>query len=160
MEWFKQRGQLNYTVFQKKLRHNHFYVHLSTARLQIRVYLILIHWLSTAIRTKSYLLCSMFLIMIGVNGWMFLLVPAHPGCPGQNPESHKTVVVVVVVPDHRYLIKDYKQCWLVCSNLPPVEKITINLYREADKRRKKDAHLFVGKHCLPLFCIEKFSYHW
>ena len=33
---------------------------------------------------------------------MFLLVPgyipAHPGCPGQNdPESRKTVVVVVVV---------------------------------------------------------------
>jgi len=25
---------------------------------------------------------------------MFLLVPAHPGCPGQNPESHKTVVSV------------------------------------------------------------------
>jgi len=23
--------------------------------------------------------------MIGVSGWMFLLVPAHPGCPGQNP---------------------------------------------------------------------------
>jgi len=28
---------------------------------------------------------------------MFLLVPAHPGSPGQNPESHKTVVVVLVV---------------------------------------------------------------
>jgi len=28
---------------------------------------------------------------------MFLLVLAHPGCPGQNPESHKMVVVVVVV---------------------------------------------------------------
>ena len=25
---------------------------------------------------------------------MFLLVPAHPGCPGQSPESHKMVVVV------------------------------------------------------------------
>jgi len=24
---------------------------------------------------------------------MFLLEPAHLGCPGQNPESHKTVVV-------------------------------------------------------------------
>jgi len=23
---------------------------------------------------------------------MFLLVPAHPGCSGQNPESHKMVV--------------------------------------------------------------------
>jgi len=25
---------------------------------------------------------------------MFLLVPAHPGCPGQNPQSHKMVVCV------------------------------------------------------------------
>jgi len=28
---------------------------------------------------------------------MFLLVLAHPGCPGQNPESRKMVVVVVLV---------------------------------------------------------------
>jgi len=28
---------------------------------------------------------------------MFLLVPAHPGSLGQNPESHKMVVVVVVL---------------------------------------------------------------
>jgi len=28
---------------------------------------------------------------------MFLLVPAHLGCPGQNPESHKTVVCVLSV---------------------------------------------------------------
>jgi len=27
---------------------------------------------------------------------MFLPVPAHPGCPGQNPESRKTVVCVCV----------------------------------------------------------------
>jgi len=27
---------------------------------------------------------------------MFLLAPSHPGCPGQNPESHKTVVCVCV----------------------------------------------------------------
>jgi len=27
---------------------------------------------------------------------MFLMVPAHPGCPGQNPESHKMVVCVCV----------------------------------------------------------------
>ena len=31
---------------------------------------------------------------------MFLLVVAHPGCPGQNPDSRKTVVVVVVVVVH------------------------------------------------------------
>jgi len=28
---------------------------------------------------------------------MFLLVPAHPGCPGQNPQSRKMVVCVCVV---------------------------------------------------------------
>jgi len=33
---------------------------------------------------------------IGVSRQMFLLVPAHPGCPGQNPESRKMV-------DIRYL---------------------------------------------------------
>jgi len=35
--------------------------------------------------------------MIGVSGWMFFLVPAHPGCPGQNTDSHKTVVCVCVL---------------------------------------------------------------
>ena len=29
---------------------------------------------------------------------MFLLVLAHPGCPGQNPQSRKTVVCVRVLP--------------------------------------------------------------
>jgi len=28
---------------------------------------------------------------------MFILVPACPGCPRQNPENHKTVAVVVAV---------------------------------------------------------------
>jgi len=32
-------------------------------------------------------------------GFTFL-VPAHPGSPGQNPESRKTVVVVLVVDEH------------------------------------------------------------
>jgi len=30
---------------------------------------------------------------------MFLLVPAHPGCPGQIPQSRKTVVCVCVFPE-------------------------------------------------------------
>jgi len=29
------------------------------------------------------------------SGWMFLLVPAHPGFPGQIPQSRKTVVLCV-----------------------------------------------------------------
>jgi len=33
---------------------------------------------------------------IGVSRRMFLLVPAHPGSPGQNPERHKTVVCMWV----------------------------------------------------------------
>ena len=28
---------------------------------------------------------------------MFLLVPAHPGCPGQIPQSRKTLVCVLCV---------------------------------------------------------------
>jgi len=31
--------------------------------------------------------------MIGVSGQMFLLVLAHSGCPGQNPDSCKAVCV-------------------------------------------------------------------
>jgi len=34
---------------------------------------------------------------------MFFLVPAHPGCPGQNPQSRKTVVYVFVLLVHHYL---------------------------------------------------------
>jgi len=33
---------------------------------------------------------------IDVSEWMFLLVPAHPVCPGQNQESRKMVVCVCV----------------------------------------------------------------
>jgi len=31
-----------------------------------------------------------------LSGWMFLLVPAHLGCPGQIPQNHKMVVCVCV----------------------------------------------------------------
>ena len=31
------------------------------------------------------------------DGEKYLLVLAHPGCPGESPESHRMVVVVVVV---------------------------------------------------------------
>ena len=34
---------------------------------------------------------------IGVSGWTFLLVPAHPGCPRQNPKSRKTVVCMTLL---------------------------------------------------------------
>jgi len=35
--------------------------------------------------------------MTGVSGWMFSLVPAHPGCPDQSPESRKMGIVVVAI---------------------------------------------------------------
>jgi len=41
---------------------------------------------------------------------MSLLVPAHPGCPGQNPESHKTVVCVFVQRDSEQVLKDTVDC--------------------------------------------------
>jgi len=34
------------------------------------------------------------------SGWMFLLVPAHPGFPGQIPQSRKTVVCCVCNPTY------------------------------------------------------------
>ena len=39
-----------------------------------------------------------------VSGWMFLLIPAHSGCPGQNPQSHKMLVCVrVTYVDYVYI---------------------------------------------------------
>jgi len=45
--------------------------------------------------------------MMSVSGWMFLLVPAHPGCPRQNPQSRKMVVCVS-------LMYWYERSWPVC----------------------------------------------
>jgi len=47
---------------------------------------------------------------------MFLLVPAHPGFPGQNPESCKTIVYVCVcflfiTLGHVYLGKHKASVW-------------------------------------------------
>ena len=56
-----------------------------------------ISWLSALLLAKHIplpLIVSCFSkIQIGFT----FLVPAHPGRPGQSPESRKTVVVVVVV---------------------------------------------------------------
>jgi len=41
---------------------------------------------------------------IGVSGRTFLLVLAHPGCPGQNPDSRKMVVCVCVASDREHLV--------------------------------------------------------
>jgi len=39
------------------------------------------------------------------SGWMFLLVPAHPGFPGQIPQSRKTVVCVCIKHTTQYILK-------------------------------------------------------
>ena len=39
----------------------------------------------------------LFLQEIQIDFGFTFLVPAHSGSPGQNPQSHKTVVVVVVI---------------------------------------------------------------
>jgi len=41
--------------------------------------------------------CLLFTAQYRVSGWMFLLVSAHQGCPAQNPESWKMVVVVIII---------------------------------------------------------------
>jgi len=48
---------------------------------------------------------------------MYLLVPAHLGCPGQSPESHKMVVVVVVI------VIIFTHIWLECFH-----KFRVSLY--------------------------------
>jgi len=44
------------------------------------------------------------------SGWMFLLVPAHPGFPGQIPQSRKTVVCVCVY----FFIFSFFLVFIVC----------------------------------------------
>ena len=41
---------------------------------------------------RRFVLCECILVIYVSSLLMFLLVPAHPGCPGQNPKSRKMVV--------------------------------------------------------------------
>jgi len=55
---------------------------------------------AVAIHPDCWCICLCYLHFAPENpedGEMYLLVLALPGCPGQSPESHKMVVVVVVV---------------------------------------------------------------
>jgi hypothetical protein len=36
--------------------------------------------------------------------------------------------------------------FVLFSNLPAVSLVTINIYREVDRRKKKDSHIFIGLH--------------
>jgi len=52
-----------------------------------------------AVHQDCWCICLCYLHFAPENpedGEMYLLVLAHPGCPGHGPESHKMVVVVVV----------------------------------------------------------------
>ena len=51
-----------------------------------------------AVHPYCWCICLCYLHFAAENpedGKMYLLVPAHPGCPGQSPESCKMVVVCV-----------------------------------------------------------------
>jgi len=53
-----------------------------------------------AVHPDSWCVCLCYLHIAPENpedGQMYLLVPAHPGCPGQSPESCKMVVCVVCI---------------------------------------------------------------
>jgi len=59
---------------------------------------------------------------------MFLLIPAHPGCPRQNPESNKTVVCVCVcLIDH----EDYMEILYENSVIVLASAGTFHLYKSA-----------------------------
>jgi len=52
-----------------------------------------------AVHLNCWCICLCYLRFAPKNpedGKIYLLVLAHPGCPGQSPESHKMVVLVVV----------------------------------------------------------------
>jgi len=53
-----------------------------------------------AVHPDCWCVCLCYLHFAPENpedGEMYFLVPAHPGCPGQSPESCKMVVCVCVV---------------------------------------------------------------
>jgi len=45
-----------------------------------------------AVHPDCWFICMCYLHFAPEDGEMYLLIPAHPGCPGQNPESRKMVV--------------------------------------------------------------------
>jgi len=100
----RQRNQMVKQWSQKSHQHRHCHYlkycqsHLRQLWYVFWLYLFLvidIHFLlSSAVASRfmtSWSVCSWSV------WWMFLLVPAHPDCPGQNPKSRKTVCVCVCV---------------------------------------------------------------
>jgi len=106
---------------------------------------------------------------MSVSGWMFLLVPAHPGFPGQIPQSRKTVVCVCFTLEWRmiftYLNRHYTwTVWMLglglyavilcCVQCPSIRlSITSRHFPEMAKRRiiqTKSVHNSPGTHFFTL----------
>ena len=81
---------------------------------------------------------------------MFLLVPAHPGCPGQIPQSRKTVVCVCVcvcvcnnMEIHNLLRnQSHKKIKILQSNLYHITETKMNLWKDNSSSLKIPHQLF------------------
>jgi len=97
------QGELGERLYKKTVRHINW-----TRRMP---------WMEEA--DKGWLMTT-----IGVSGWMFLLVLAHPGCPRQSPESCEmvvvSVVVVVVVACGRGSVLFWQHYDTLCTSLGPM----------------------------------------
>jgi len=75
---------------------------------------------------------------------MYLLVPAHPGCPGQGPESCK---MAVCVPSKQLVITDHDDVHVDSVHLEPfhlIEVVPLGLGRclpTANKHTVAEAHI-------------------
>jgi len=58
------------------------------------------------------------MIMMGVSGWMFLLVPAYPGSPGQKAVKRLCVSVCVSYSVSLITIEDHKKSYVGLSDKP------------------------------------------
>jgi len=71
---------------------------------------------------------------------MFLLVPAHPGFPGQIPQSRKTVVCVCVCGNDNYLLSGPREYWRGCDTLTTdnnacITNIQLNMQCQIKKKK-------------------------
>jgi len=64
------------------------------------------------------------MIRMGVSGWMFLLVPAYPGCPDQRPlngRCHMTLAELMNKSDHNLFCKLCAPMHALNHLLPPAK---------------------------------------
>jgi len=91
---------------------------------------------------------------ISVSGWMFLLLLAHPGCPGQNPESRKMVVVVVRKQQQLFYgtLSGTPRWAGTRRNIHPLTPILIIILYQLPPSTKIHSILPVPIVCLTVFC--------